>query len=142
MSVQTILARARAGEPLTAEDAAALADEFKVAEAERLKADKLAASLKTYEVEVKLTLINALKTLKITAVGGKAFTCTHSTEDMPTVADWAAYEKYILETKDFSLLERRPGKAAIKERWDNGVDVPGIAKFPVDKLSFSKVKVK
>ena len=56
------------------------------------------------------------------------------------VKDWAAVYAHIVETKDFSLLEKRIGKAACKERWEQGVDVPGVEKFPVYKLHESEVK--
>lgn len=130
----------KAGQPITAADAAALADAFKAAEADRLAADKVAESLKVIEVSLKTALISALRTLQVDGVQGKQFAVSLKQVDEPTVGDWDAFYKYILKTKDFSLLERRPGKGAIKERWEDGKQVPGINKFPVDKLSFTKVK--
>jgi len=38
------------------------------------------------------------------------------------------------------LLFRRINAAAVKERWENTVLVPGVAAFPVEKLSITKAK--
>lgn len=137
--IDAALARCAANEA-TAADCGLLADAFKIAEADRLAADKVAAELKKKEVNIKVALIAAMKQLETSSVGGKMFKCEHYTVNEPVVADWPKYYAYILRTKDFSLLERRPGKAAIKERWEDGKVVPGITKFPVDKLSFTKTK--
>lgn len=119
---------------------AILVDMFKDVESNRLAADKLAASLKAREVLIKRILIEGMKHHETSSLGGEKFICAHHTDDEPQVADWPKFYAHILKTKDFSLLERRPGRAAIKERWQDGNSVPGIVKFPVDKLSFQKVK--
>ena len=79
---------------------------------------------------------------KITAIGGARVRLTlDATPTMePMVKVWSSVYEYILETKDFSLLEKRIGKAAVKERWENGVIVPGVEKFAVYKLHESEVK--
>jgi hypothetical protein len=38
------------------------------------------------------------------------------------------------------LSERRPGKAACKERWEAGEIIPGVEKFPVYKLTIKGVR--
>jgi hypothetical protein len=59
---------------------------------------------------------------------------------VPTVQDWQKLWDHIVETRDFSLLEKRVGKAAVKEHWSADEEVPGVIKFPVYKLSKSEVK--
>lgn len=56
----------------------------------------------------------------------------------PQVQDRDLFEKYILKTKDFSLLPLTPNKAAIKERWNDGKQVPGIGAFGIVKVSVTK----
>jgi hypothetical protein len=140
MKLSDIIAKVQDGITPSAEEAAHLVDSFKLAEKARLDADKVAASLKEAEVRIKMALIASLHSLGVSAIGGQDYVVQHTMVQEPTVKDWDAFYKYVLKTKDFSLLERRPGKAAIKERWSDGKVVPGIEAFPVDKLSFSKVK--
>lgn len=125
---------------ITAELAGKLTDAYKGALGHRLVCDKIAEAAKVKEVELKNALIFAIRHLNISAVGGKQFVCSHEVVQEPTVTDWSKYQEYILETKDFSLLEKRPGRVAIKERWADGVEVPGVGSYPVDKLSFTKAK--
>ena len=141
MSVQDIVLAMENGYTPTAQELRGLVDHFKAAERARLDASKIVDELKEKEVLAKKVLIIGLNALKIDAIGGADFVVQRTVVNEPTVEDWDKFYSYILKTKDFSLLERRPGKAAIKERWDDGKQVPGIAHYPVDKLSFTKVKV-
>jgi hypothetical protein len=138
--IHPLIEKFKTGKQLTAKETGLLVDLFKTAEAARLKADKDAAALKLIEVEFKEVLIASLKSLEVPTIGGKQYTVDIKQVDEPTVESWDKFYAHIIKTKDFSLLERRPGKAAIKERWEDGKTVPGVSKFPVDKLSFSKVK--
>lgn len=126
--------------PLSAKDMGILVDTFKEIEQKRLAADKVAAKLKEQETQLKQEIILQCKLQETNVFGGKEFKVERSTTDEPQVDDWAKFQAYILKTKDFSLLERRPGRAAIKERWADKKVVPGVIKFPVDKLSFTKLK--
>ena len=125
---------------LTPDELAVMVDYFKVVEKSRLDADKRAAEIKSLETQIKQVLVITMNRMHLTAAGGANYICEHRTVEEPTVSNWDDFYKYVLKTKDFSLLERRPGKAAIKERWNDGKAVPGITRFPVDKLSFTKTK--
>jgi hypothetical protein len=61
------------------------------------------------------------------------------TKVVPQVQDWPTLHKYILRTKDFSLLQRRLSESAIKERWDDSKKVPGVEPFNAVKVSVTKV---
>jgi hypothetical protein len=140
-SRELLIEEALTGErELTPDELAVLVDYFKVVEKSRLDADKVAAEIKSLETKIKQVLILTMHRMNLTAAGGQSFICECRTVEEPTVSNWDDFYKYVLKTKDFSLLERRPGKAAIKERWNDGKSVPGITKFPVDKLYFSKTK--
>lgn len=139
-TLAAILLTATEGTILPPEQVGILVDELKKAEAKRLAADKVAEALKADEVTIKLTLIAQMRLSKVGAIGGKVFTATLSTDVQPTVKDWTKFYAYILKTKAFDLLERRPGKAAVKARWEDGKEVPGVDRFTVDKLSFTKLK--
>lgn len=137
---QRLLDAVQANKKLSANAIGRLVDQFKVVEAERIAADKVAAALKATEVTLKTAIAVALRRSEVTVVGGKSFRVELTTEDQPTVKDWPAFYAYIKKHDAFELLERRPGKAAVKERWEDGKEVPGVEKFPTDKLSFAKLK--
>lgn len=139
-TIAEILGAAQANEEVTTEELGGLADAAKTAEVARLAADKAAAKLKEDEVLLKTTLTALLLRNKIKAVGGSTYKVEITQDDVPTVKDWPKFYAYIVKNKAFDLLERRPGKAAIKVRWEDGKQVPGVDKFVVDKLSFTKLK--
>lgn len=127
---------------LSGEELAKLADEFWDTYQRRLAADKVAAALKESEVKLSEMLIHQMRYQKMTSVGGQLVRLSINTipEYVPTIKDYPEFAKYVLETKDLSLLEKRVSKSAVKEHWENGEDIPGIIKFPVWKLSKSKVQ--
>jgi hypothetical protein len=106
--------------------------------AARLVQDKLAADMKAQETELTNHLINTLPKSQAEGVTGKFGKVKILQKNVPQVKDWDAFQKYILKTKDFSLLQRRAGDAAIKERWDSGKTVPGVEAFTVTTLSITK----
>lgn len=130
----------QAGKKLSPRALGVLIDQFKKVEEERRKADKVAEALKADEIAIKTSIFAALRKNETTVAGGESYKAEMTTEDVPTVKDWAKFYDYIKENNAFEMLERRPGKAAIKERWDDGKDIPGVEKFPVDKLSVTKLK--
>lgn len=135
-----LLAAAETGNVLKPEQIGFLVDQFKIAEADRLVADKAAEAKKVLETKIKLTIIGQMKTGGVGAIGGAAFKAEYTTEDQPTVKDWTKFYAHVHKTKNWDLLERRVGKAAVKLRWEDGKEVPGVDRFPVDKLSITKLK--
>lgn len=127
--------------PLTAQELGLLSDLYSQFRKDRLAADKVAAELKTKESKAEALLIEQMLKQEITAAGGKTLRVSLAGPDyVPHVVDWTVFYNHILETGDFSFLERRPGKAACRERWEAGIQVPGVEKFPVYKLSRNEVK--
>jgi hypothetical protein len=58
----------------------------------------------------------------------------------PAVTSWPEFWEFIKKEDDSALFEKRPGRKAIKERWEAGEVIPGVSKFPVYKLSKQGVK--
>lgn len=126
---------------LTATQLGMLSDEYWDVKQRRLAADKSAAALKTVEAEMEAKLIEQMLKQQISAVGGGSVIFTLPSPKMePAVTDWQAFWKFIKDMDDMSLFEKRPGRAAIKERWEAGQTIPGVEKFPVYKLSKQGVK--
>lgn len=128
-------------QPMPAQDMAALADEYWALRAQRLDLDKQSKAVKVSEDLAEATLLKQMRLQGLTAIGGQTVRLNMpvTPEMVPTVADWDVVYKSILESGDFSLLEKRIGKLAVKERWEAGVEVPGVVAFPVWKLSKSGV---
>jgi hypothetical protein len=128
--------------PYTPQQLGALADEYKKVRDERLAADKLVKALAAQEQEMYAMLVQQMRMQEITSVGGKAATVSIPVEPdyVPTVSDWSAYWQYAKENNAPEMFERRPGKLACKERWAAGVEIPGVSKFPVYKLTIKGVR--
>jgi len=56
-------------------------------------------------------------------------------EMAPTAKNWERIYEYIKEHNAFELLQRRLSAPAIREHWDAGEKIPGIDKYPIEKLS-------
>lgn len=112
---------------------------FKAKEA-RLAADKVAEKLKETETELKKQLIDTLHAQNLNSVGDthRVYALVESNE--PQVEDWARLYTHTQTTGEFELLFRRINPTAVKERWDLSKAVPGVGKFPVEKLSVTKAK--
>lgn len=74
-----------------------------------------------------------------TGASGKKFKVAVVVKEVPQVKDWEAFYKYVLKTKDFSLLQRRLGEAAVKERWEANKPVPGVEAFKAVTVSLTKI---
>lgn len=76
---------------------------------------------------------------------GKKAQASISRSIVPQVEDPAAWDKvfaYIIKNKDFSVLQKRLGVTHIRDLWENGEEIPGVAPFPRVTLSVTKVKAK
>lgn len=127
---------------MTPGELASLADSYWKVYNERLAADKVAKELKAQESKLEAQLIAEMREGDLTSVGGRTvrLAIDREPEYVPAVTDWQEVYNHILETRDFSLLEKRIGKSACKERWAAEESVPGVSKFPVWKLRKSEVK--
>jgi hypothetical protein len=126
--------------PLTPNQLAFLATVFKQLQEQRLEADRQAKALKEQEDLTKIRILEGLAALNISSIGAGGYQVTRKPKDIPVVTDWEEFTKYIIDTKDLSLLERRPSKAALTERRTGGNAVPGTGTFTDYSLSFTKLK--
>ncbi len=126
---------------LNATELGKLCDEHFAVKTKRLAADKVAKELKTTESSLEATIIEQMLRQQISSIGGKAVIYGLPTPTQePTVNDWQAFWAFIKQTDDISLFEKRPGRAAIKERWAAGETIPGVVPFTVYKLTKTGVK--
>lgn len=105
---------------------------------ERLVLQRRTDQLKKEETQLKDDLILALQEANLTSAGGTDHKVTYKQETKPVAGDWNEIYRYIQENDAWDLMQRRLLESAIKERWEDGVEIPGVVSFPVDKLSLSK----
>ena len=131
------LAAKSQSEDLTAKELSALADIWLDMQTQRLAADKVAAALKTKEESAKSVLLAQFQKQGLTGIGGKTVRVgmDPNPEYTPAVKDWTKFYAYIKKNDAWELLERRPGRVACRERWEDGKTIPGVEKFPVYKLT-------
>jgi hypothetical protein len=95
--------------------------------------------LEENEKALKDHLIENLSANDSTGVLGKRCRAAITVKTVATVKDWDQLYKLILKTKDFSLLQRRVGDAAVRERWEAGETVAGVEPFLVKQVSVTKI---
>lgn len=115
--------------------------ELERTKAERLALDRKAKELKRREDELTAALINEVRGTGFNLLELGTHILTTSYEEVPQVTDWEAFWPWVLQQEEsLGLVERRPGKAAIRERWEAGVQVPGVEKSLVWKLKVTGVE--
>ena len=112
-------------------------DAYIAMRAQRLQADKQAASLKEQEDILKDHLISSLRHNGMSALGGKAGMVKLGKSEEPEPLDWAQIWAYMKQNDAMELVQKRLGSTAVKERWEAGEQIPGIGKRDVYKLSVS-----
>jgi hypothetical protein len=119
---------------------ASLADQYAAARDQRLAAQRRVDSLKDRENELKASLMKEMQIAEVSIIGGKHYSVRLSTTEEPAVADWSTLYEYISQTGAFDLLQRRISPPAIRLRWEDDEQIPGLTTYPVSKISVSKVK--
>jgi len=105
----------------------------------RLKTSKVVDALDKHERDIKNYFIENLSKKASTGAAGHVARVQIVTADEPAVENWEDTYKYINKTGSFDLLNRALNRSAVKERWENGKEVPGVGHFTVTKVSVTKV---
>lgn len=116
-----------------------LIDEYVQARDRRLELNRQADQCEKREAKLKKDIEDTLNGAGLVTGGGGAYRATLVSEVKPTATDWGLVQKYIIENNAFDLLQKRLTESAVKSRWEDNITIPGIVKFPVTKLSITKV---
>lgn len=73
-------------------------------------------------------------------VTGKVGRVEVKSKDIASVEDWDAFYKHIKKKGEFELLNRAVNQKAVKERWEQGKQVPGVGTFVKKVISLTGVK--
>jgi len=114
-----------------------MVDQYISTRAQRLAADRLAASLKEAEDDMYKAIIAKYREQGLTALGGKLGVVKMKESIEPIAMDWPQVWAYIAEHEAWELLHKRITVTAVKERWDAGEEVPGVGRVTKYSLSVS-----
>ena len=117
----------------------ACADMLYTLRAQRLLAEQVVKDAKANEDALRKHIIAQLPKSEATGVAGNIARATITRRNVPTVNDWDALHRHILETEEFDLLQRRVSTSAAAERWSHGVDIPGVERYVSLDVSVTKL---
>jgi len=117
-----------------------LIDNYLSTRHQRLIKDKESEAIKEHEELLKEAIVTKFREQGLKALGAANGIVRMSVLIEPKAVDWLAIYERIKETGEFDLLHRRLASLAVKERWDTGVELPGIIKVEVYKLTVSGAK--
>lgn len=124
---------------LSALKLAALADDYNTMRQERLALQHKVDKMKEVENKFRTQLLDQL-TPTLTSVGGETCVITRVEKNEPVADDWSLIQQHVVTTGEFDLLYRRINPKAVRERWDQGLKVPGIITFPAITLSIRRAR--
>ena len=117
-----------------------LINQFISVRAQRLALDREAKEIKEFEEILKDAIIAKYKEQGIKAMGATNGLVKMTILIEPLASDWLSIWEHIRATGEFDLLHRRLTSLAVKERWDHEIEIPGVGRSEVYKLSVSGVK--
>ena len=125
---------------MSPKELADIADKWAATRSHRIAMEKEAALVHADEAKLKSMLLAEMHAQDITSIGGHVVSVTLKKAEVPIVENWEEFYKHVQETGDFDLMFRRVNNKAVKERWANTTQVPGVTSITVCDLSYSQVK--
>lgn len=116
-------------------------DAFKAARDLRLEEQRKVDSLKKQELELQYGIITYLmENPEINGLMGSTHKAVIKDTTVPVIEDLAKFQAYIVEHDAWDLAySLRPAAPAIRDRWENGTEIPGITTAVDTKLSVTKI---
>lgn len=111
----------------------------------RAALNKKSDDLSTEADALKLELIARLKKTGAAAVNatledGRQASATITMRSTGKMMDWTVLRAHILKTGEIDLLEKRLAVGAARERWQQGLKVPGVERVDEEDISLKAVK--
>ena len=110
--------------------------------AKRLDLEEQVKKMKADEERLKNHIFETFDEAHINGAKGNIASASITEELKPAVEDWDAVWAYIRENNEFDLLEKRMSRVAYRERFEQGVVIPGTQGFLYKKLSLTKISRK
>ena len=128
----------KAGSPLP-DSLGRCADMLHEVRATRLEMEKMVASVKARETELKDHIIDSLSVGDDTGAAGHEYRVQVVTKPKATIAEWEAFTRWVAETGRFDCIQRRLGERAVLDMIEAGEIPPGVEKVNVKDVSLTKI---
>lgn len=116
------------------------ADFLYTADEDRLTLQREVDAMKKFLSKLEKWFIQNLPEGDATGIAGKVARVQIKQKERPSVMNWDKFYDHIRKNKAFELLNRAVNIKAVKERWEEGREVPGVEKFFYKDVSVTKVK--
>tara|TARA_Y100001951_G_C11242961_1_gene241641 strand:+ start:486 stop:866 length:381 start_codon:yes stop_codon:yes gene_type:complete len=91
---------------------------------------------KSRKMELEAKIVSSLRQQGIDRVGNDSCTLSIKEEIVPTVQDWDEVYKYLIQTKQFELIQKRMSATAFRELLQMGLNVPGVKATELTRVNF------
>ena len=92
--------------------------------------------LREQENDIDLELLKKLDTEGLKKTANEVASVSIKEETVPDVHDWDALYAHIIQTGDFSLIQRRVSSTAYRELLKLGENVPGLQPREIRRINF------
>lgn len=117
-----------------------MVDEYNRIRKEREELSRKLEKMEGAENELELLILKTLHEQGLSAAGGKTCLVRANKTDVPYVKDWNKLWEHIRSTGEFELLHKRVTMASVADRWNEGIEVPGVERYPVESLHVTQIK--
>ena len=97
-------------------------------------------AIKAQEKEVEDHLVESLSKAESAGIAGKHALAKVNVSVKPLLEDFGALWEYARKKNLPELFQRRVNETAVKERWEEGIEVPGVGAFRAVKITLSAIK--
>ena len=106
--------------------------------AARLDAQKAVDLMKEEEAKLADHILNTFTKEELNGSKGQLAVAAIKHTVTINTTDWDAFLAYCVKTKSWDMLRKQPTVAAVKARWDEGKQIPGVEPFTKIDLSLTK----
>lgn len=106
--------------------------------AKRLAKSKEVDEMKKQEATLRSTIIAQLHEIGLDGGKGTKATAAILTSDQAVMEDWPAFWAFCRDNDALDLVQKRVSITAVRERWDQSEEIPGLRKIEVEDLSLNK----
>jgi hypothetical protein len=117
-----------------------LADKLHEIREARLALQGIVDAIKREEQRIIDHIIESIDADTESGVIGKHYKAIVVREEKPVVEDWNKLYQHIREHDAFDLLNRALNASAVRVRWADNVQIPGVGVYQCKKVSLTKVK--
>jgi len=100
------------------------------------KLNKQLKELNASQDEIDLALLKKMDSEGLSRTANGDYSVSINEDTVPEVVNWDALYDYVVETRDFSLIQRRISSTAYRELLKLGEGVPGLSPRVIRKINF------